>query len=93
MKYLVLFEKGNLKDFDLVPEETGLIINCSKEILSAVDYMERVFDEEFLTIYRYNEVIKYIKKENPNFKVYTEEQLMKCQKELEWKYLELKEYQ
>lgn len=81
MKYIVLFEKGNLKDFDLVPEETGLIINSSKEILSAVDYMEHVFDEEFLTIYRYKDIIKYKKKENPNFKAYTEEQLMKHKKE------------
>lgn len=81
MKYLVLFEKGNLKDFDLVPEETGLIINCSKEILSAIYYMEHVLDEEFLTIYRYKDIIKYKKKENPNFKAYAEEQLMKYQKE------------
>ena len=81
MKYLVLFEKGNLEDFDLVPEETGLIINCSKEILSAVDYMKHIFDEEFLTIYRYKDIIKYKKKENNNFKVYTEEQLMKYKKE------------
>lgn len=77
MKYLVLFEKGNLKDFDLVPEETGLIINCSKEILSAVDYMENYMCEEFLTIYRYKDIIEYKKKESPNFKAYTEEQLMK----------------
>lgn len=62
MKYLVLFEKGNLKDFNLVPEETGLIINCSKGILNALDYMEYIFDEEFLTIYRYNDIIKYKKK-------------------------------
>lgn len=40
MKYLVLFEKENLKDHNLVPENTGLIINCSKEILSAVDIIE-----------------------------------------------------
>lgn len=80
MKYLVLFEKGNLKDFDLVPEETCLIINCSKEILSALDYMEHVFDEEFLTIYRYKDIIKYNKKENPNFKAYTENKLMKLYK-------------
>lgn len=81
MKYLVLFEKVNLKDFDLVPEETGLIINCSKEILSAVDYMERILREEFLTIYRYKDIIKYKKKENPNFKAYTEDELIKYQKE------------
>ena len=39
MNYLVLFEKGNLKDINLVPEETGLIINSSKEILSALNYI------------------------------------------------------
>ena len=80
MKYLVLFEKGNLKDYDLVPENTGLIINCSKEILSAIDYMENYINEEFRTVYRYNEVIEYKKKENSNFKVYTENQLMKYYK-------------
>ena len=80
MKYLVLFEKGNLKDYDLVPENTGLIINCSKEILSAIDYMENYINEEFRTVYRYNEVIEYKKKENSNFKVYTENELMKYYK-------------
>ena len=80
MKYLVLFEKGNLKDYDLNPENTGLIINCSKEILSAIDYMENYINEEFRTVYRYNEVIEYKKKENSNFKVYTENELMKYYK-------------
>lgn len=30
MEYLVLFEKENLKDYNLVPENTGLMMNCSK---------------------------------------------------------------
>lgn len=77
MKYLVLFEKGNLKDYNLIPENTGLIINCSKEILSAIDYMENYINEDFLTIYRYNDIIEYKKKDNPNFKTYTENELMK----------------
>lgn len=77
MKYLVLFEKGNLKDYNLVPENTGLIINCSKEILSAVDYMENYVCEEFLTIYRYKDIIEHKKKDNSNFKAYTENELMK----------------
>ena len=33
--------------------------------------------EEFLTIYRYNDIIEYKKKENPNFKTYTENELIK----------------
>lgn len=77
MKYLVLFKKGNLKDYNLDPENTGLIINCSKEILSAVDYMENYVNEEFSTICRYNDIIETKKKDNPNFKVYTENKLMK----------------
>lgn len=77
MKYLVLFEKGNLKDFNLDPENVGLLLTgISKDILSAVDYMENYFNEEFLTVYRYKDV-KHLEQENSDFKVYTENQLMK----------------